>query len=187
MAMFAPVAKSTNTVIEAEAANQIGPLLQAKLQGQPLTDLGALFKIASGANRHQLTDFDNAANTNAGDPRLDAQLIFASRDGSKIGRYNDAIWANSDVDKFFEIALVRNEVLSPPSSTTTAEDGTETTVNPDETALYLAYTARIRWPAFVPDITSPRRALPFGFNASGSPRFDHSQKQVLFTSGVVFK
>ena len=60
-------------------------------------------------------------------------------------------------------------------------------VNPDDTAAFIAYTARIRWPAFVPDATptNPKRALPAGFNPSGAVRYDNSQKQVFFFSGVV--
>ena len=186
MGLFAPIAKSTSNVAEAEAATQVAGFLQTKLQGQSLTAVDALFKNAISATRHQLTDFDNAASTNAGDLRLDPQLLFASRDGTKIGSYNDPIWAGSDADKFFEIALIRNETLSPQASTSTADDGTVTTINPAATALYLAYTARIRWPAFVPDATVvPRRAVPFGFNAAGTPRFDHSQKQVLFVTGTI--
>ncbi len=188
--LFAPVAKSTGAVADAEAATNVAALLAAKLQGKPLVEVGALMKVATGTNRHQLTDAD-VANTAAGDPRLDTQLLFASRDGSKIGAYGDSIWGTgattTDVDKFFEIALIRNETLSPPPTTVTADDGTVTTVNPDATAVYLAYTARVRWPAFLSDATptNTRRALPAGFNSTGTPRFDHSQQQVLFFPGTV--
>jgi hypothetical protein len=76
--------------------------------------------------------------------------------------------------------------LSPP---TPAADpaATEPPANPDDTALFLAYTARIRWPAFVADATAtnPKRALPAGFNPSGTVRFDNSLKQVLFFSGTI--
>jgi type II secretory pathway pseudopilin PulG len=187
--LFAPVAKSTGAVVDSEAATNVASVLAAKLQGQSIATVGPLLKVATGPTRHQLTDADNAPNSTAADPRTDPQLLFASRDGTKIGAYNDPIWNLNgvavDTEKFFEIALIRNETLSPPSSTTTADDGTTVVTNPDDTAFVLAYSARIRWPAFVPDVTSTRRALPFGFNAGGAPRFDNSQKQVLFFSGTV--
>lgn len=184
--MFAPVAKSVSSLADAEAATNVASLLTARLQGQSIALVGKLLKVSTGQNRHQLTDADNNPNSPAADPRTDQQLIFASRDGAKIGLYNDPIWGPTDVDKFFEIALIRNEVLSPP---TPAADpaATEPPANPDDTALFLAYTARIRWPAFVADATAtnPKRALPAGFNPSGTVRFDNSLKQVLFFSGTI--
>ena len=186
--LFAPVAKSVGNLADAEAATNVASLLTAKLQGQPIPAVAALLKVSSGPNRHQLTDADNNPNSPAADPRSDPQLLFASRDGSKIAPYGDAIWIDpatrqpSDLDKFFEIALIRNETLSPPGDATATPP-----TNPDATALYLAYTARIRWPAFVPDATptNQRRALPAGYNPNGAVRFDNSQKQVLFFSGTI--
>jgi len=190
--LFAPVAKSVGSLVDAEAAANVADLVTARLQGQDLAAVGQLLKVSTGPNRHQLTDADNSPNTPAADPRLDPQLLFASRDGSKIGLYNDPVWIDpltrqpSDLEKFFEIALIRNEALSPPA-TVTDSDGVSTTTNSDETALFLAYTARVRWPAFVPDGTPTNRlrALPAGFNPTGTVRFNNSQKQVLFFAGTI--
>ena len=185
--LFAPIAKSVGRIQDADAATNVAALLSVRLQGQSLTEVGKLLKVASGPRTHQLTDADNNPNTAAADPRADPQLLFASRDGSKIGFYADPVWGPTDVDKFFEIALIRNETLSPLGTPATDAEGTTTTVNPDDTALFLAYSARIRWPAFVPDATPTnlRRALPAGFSPAGGVRFDNSKKQVLYFSGSI--
>lgn len=185
--LFAPVAKSVGSLADAGAATNVASLLTARLQGQAFSDVVPLLKVSSGTNRHQLTDADNNPNTPAADPRLDPQLIFASRDGSKIGAYADPIWGPTDAEKFFEIALLRNEVLSPGPSEGSDSEGAPTMIDPDASAIYLAYTARIRWPAFIPDPTptNPKRALPAGFNPSGTVRFDNSQKQVLYFAGSI--
>ena len=185
--LFNPIAKSVGSLQDAEAATNVAALLSARLQGQSLTDVGKLLKVATGARTHQLTDADNNPNSSAADPRTDPQLIFASRDGSKLGFYGDSVWGTTDAEKFFEIALIRNETLSPAASTSTDAEGNSVTQNADDTAIHLAYTARIRWPAFVPDATAtnPRRALPAGFSPAGGVRFDNSQKQVLFFSGII--
>jgi hypothetical protein len=184
--MFAPVAKSVGNLADAEAATNVASLLTARLQGQSIPLVGKLLKVSIGPNRHQLTDADNNPNSPAADPTKDPQLLFASRDGSKIGVYGDPIWGTTDLEKFFEIALVRNETLSPAAPAADPAS-TDPVVNPDDTALFLAYTARIRWPAFVADVTptNPKRALPAGYNPSGGVRFDNSLKQVFFFSGTI--
>ena len=75
----------------------------------------------------------------------------------------------------------------PPPATVIESDGVSTTINPDEAALFLAYTVRVRWPAFVADATPTNRlrALPAGFNPTGTVRFNNSQKQVLFFAGTI--
>lgn len=183
LGLFTPVAKSVGSIADAEAAANVAALINTKLQGQPFADVVPLLKISSGANRHQLTDADGTPNSPEADPRLDNQLLFASRDGLKIGPYNDPVWGRTDVEKYFEIALIRNEALLP-----LGDDGADPpTADPIATTLILPYNARIRWPAFVPDATptNPRRALPAGFSPTGNIRFNNSQKQVLFFSGVL--
>lgn len=183
LGLFTPVAKSVGTIADAEAAANVAALINTKLQGQPFADVVPLLKISSGTNRHQLTDVDGTPNSPEADPRLDNQLLFASRDGLKIGPYSDPIWGRTDVEKYFEIALIRNEALLP-----LGDDGADPpTADPIATTLILPYNARVRWPAFVPDATptNPRRALPAGFSPTGNIRFNNSQKQVLFFSGVL--
>ncbi|HVS51664.1 MAG TPA: prepilin-type N-terminal cleavage/methylation domain-containing protein [Opitutaceae bacterium] len=185
VALFAPVARSVSDSADAEAATNIAGVLGDYLQRQTLvahnfTLVAPLLKVST-AKSHQLIDADNNPNNTANDPRVDTQLLFASRDGTKIGGYTDQVWNDlvthqpSDAEKFFEIALIRNETLSPNDPAA------------DQNAIVLAYTARIRWPAFVPDATptNSRRALPAGFNPTGAVRFDHSQQQALFVAGSV--
>ena len=178
LGLFTPVAKSVGSLADADASAKVSDLLRAKLQSMGTDAVIPLLKN-SKAGGHDLTSTDAKPDY---DIRTDVQLLFASRDGTKIGSYSDTVWNDpvtrqpSDLDKFFEIALIRNETLSPVASDTATPP-----------PLVLAYTARIRWPAFTPDATPGNRrlALPTGANPTGTVRFDHSQKQVLFFAGSV--
>jgi prepilin-type N-terminal cleavage/methylation domain-containing protein len=190
--LFAPVARSVGNSSDAEAATRVAGALRTKLQSMPFADVVALLKTSNGA-KHALTDADAKPDYN---PATDAQIIFASRDGSKVGVYNDAVWKdaqgrNSDREKFFEIALVRNESVLPlpvapttPSDTTTPTEG-ETAPPPDPltTSAIVGYVARLRWPAFVSD--GGTGAIQVGANPAGAVRFDPSSKQVMFFSGAI--
>jgi type II secretory pathway pseudopilin PulG len=185
--LFTPVARSVTSSADAEIAARVADALRVKLQSQPFATVAGLLK-ESAATGHPLAVNDGRADY---DITKDAQLIFANRDGSKIGVYADAIWIdpvtkrNSDREKFFEIALVRNEAISPKASTTTDANGAEVTTQPDATAAVLAYTARLRWPAFISD--GGTGTIQFGANPTGSVRFDHSKKQVLYVAGSVLR
>jgi len=183
--LFVPVARSVSNASDAEAAAHLPTLLRAELTRRVIHDqsfhsVTALLKNST-ARSHQLTDADNNPNAPTSDPRRDPQRLFASRDGTRIGAYDDALWIDpvtrrpSDADKFFEIALIRNETLSPNDPAA------------DAAAIVLAYTARVRSPAFVPDPTptNPRRALPSGYNPTGTVVLDHGQQQVLHFAGAV--
>lgn len=182
--LFTPVARSVSGSAEAEAAARVADALRAKLQAMPVADVIALLKKSNGT-RHELTDADGRPDY---DPTKDAQVFFASRDGGKIGAYTDPVWGtrtalfNPDRDKYFEIALIRNEALTP-LATSNNTDPDATPVNPDETAFLIAYTARLRWPMFVPD--GATGATQVGSNPAGTVRFDHSVKQVMFFTGAV--
>lgn len=185
VALFSPVAKSVAGSSDAEAATAIAERLRDELTrrtlaAQSFAPVVALLKNST-ARSHEVTIADNAPGA-ATDPRADARLLFASRDGSKLAGYTDAIWIDpvtrqpSDADKFFEITLIRNDVLSPIASDA---------ITPPP--IVLAYTARIRWPAFVPDgtPTNSRRALPAGYNPTAAVVFDHSQQQTLHIAGAI--
>lgn len=181
IALFAPVARNVTSSADAESAARVADALRLKIQSLPFATVAGLFKESTGTG-HQLADSDAKSDY---DITRDPQLLFASRDGSKVGVYADAVWLdpvtrrNSDREKFFEIALIRNETISPKATTTTAADGTSVSTQPDSTAAVLAYTARLRWPAFLGDGTQ------FGANPTASVRFDHSRKQVLYFAGSV--
>jgi hypothetical protein len=185
MGLFAPVARSVSSSTDGEAAARVADALRTKLQTMPAADVVALLKNSTEKG-HELTDADARADY---DLTLDPQLLFASRDGSKIGLYTDAIWynptirSNWDGEKFFEIALIRNESLSPKPGTGSFTGDGSTTLSPDAAALVLAYTARLRWPAFVAD--SATTALQVGANPNSTVRFDHGRKQVLIIAGSV--
>jgi prepilin-type N-terminal cleavage/methylation domain-containing protein len=184
--LFAPVARSVADTSDAERAARVADALRLKLRGMTLPEVAALLKVGTPTG-HQLALADARADYELA---RDPQLLFAARDGTRLGAYADPIWVdaatrrNSDRDKFFEIALVRNEAVSPPASTTTDASGATVTVNPDATAPLLAYTARIRWPAYIGDGTATG-TMQFGANPSGPVRFDHGKKSVLFISGTV--
>jgi len=183
VALFAPVARSVAGSSDAEAAATVAERLRDELARRvavvgSFAPVVALFKNTTANGSHEVTTADNASSA-ATDPRRDTRLLFASRDGSKIAGYTDtAIWGTgqvNDAEKYFEITLIRLDALSP---NTTAADATSPT---------LAYTARIRWPAFVPDNApaNPRRALPAGFNATAAVVFDRSQLQTFHVAGSI--
>ena len=182
--LFTPVAKSVSTSSDLESAARVADALRVKLQTMRVEDVIALLKKSSGTG-HELSAADARPDYN---PAADAQVLFANRDGSIIAGYNDAIWgprtatSNPDREKYYEIALIRNEALSPLAAA--AEEGaTEPPPDPDATAFLIAYTARLRWPSFVRE--GPNGAAQFGANPTSTVRFDHSLKQVLFVSGSV--
>lgn len=186
LGLFAPVARTVSESADADRAARVADALRLKLRALPFADVIALLKTGT-ATGHPLTQADARADYELA---RDPQLLFASRDGTKLGPYNDPVWIdpvtrrNSDRDKFFEIALVRNEVISPPPSTTTDAAGATVTITPDDTATFLGYTARFRWPAYVSDGTATG-TVQFGANPTGTVRFDHGKKSVLFFPGTV--
>ena len=186
LGLFSPVARSVTSSSDSEIAARVADALRAKLQNTAFDTVAGLLKVSTSAG-HELAIADARSDY---DLTRDAQLVFANRDGSKIGVYADPIWIdpatrrNSDREKYFEIALIRNETISPKASTTTNADGTTTTVTPDKTADLLAYTARLRWPAFISD--GGTGTVQFGAN-SGTIRFDHGKKQVLYFAGSILR
>jgi len=129
--LFAPLARSVGANADAEAATNIADVIKAELmqrvrRAQSFAPVAAILKDAEALDREATTD-----------SRGDAQLLFASRDGSKIGEYGAAVWNGTDREKFFEITLSRNGAFSPPGD--------------DGKAAVLVFTARIRWPALVAD------------------------------------
>lgn len=179
IALFAPVASSVKDSADIEAALALAAPLRAELKRRAIVDGGldqiaGLLKKPAASGGHEIVEADANPNAASADPRTDVQLLFASRDGARIGGYRDPVWGNTDEEKFFEIAFIRNESLA----------ATDLAAEP---RVMLPYIARIRWPAFVPDPspTNPRRALPAGFNPNSTVRFDHSVKRVLFLAGSV--
>jgi prepilin-type N-terminal cleavage/methylation domain-containing protein len=185
VALFAPVARSVAGSSDAQAAATVAERLRDELSRRAtvagsFAPVVALFKNSTANGGHEVTTADNASSA-ATDPRRDTRLLFASRDGSKIGGYIDSVWIDpvtgqiNDAEKYFEITLIRLDALSP------------NTVAADAAASTISYTARIRWPAFVLDNASAnaRRALPAGFNATAAVVFDRSQLQTFHVAGSI--
>lgn len=181
LGLFSPMARSVSGSSEGEAAARLADALRAKLQSMPMAQVETLLKNSTEKS-HELTDADLRSDY---DITQDAQLLFANRDGSKIGLYTDSIWylpairANWDGEKFFEIALIRNEVISPKAAPVGGGTGTSATA----IAPVLAYTARVRWPAFVADTATT--AVQVAANPNSTVRFDHGRKEVLYFAGSV--
>jgi type II secretory pathway pseudopilin PulG len=176
--LFSPVAKSVGDSADAEAATRVADLLAVKLQTLGIDAVAPLLKV-SASSGHQLTLDDAKGNYN---PATDTHLFFANREGTKIAPHDDlATWGidpatrrASEREMYFEIALIRNETISP----------LPTEAAPDALLPVLAYTARVRWPSFVA-LAGGSGSTQVGANPTGVVTFDHSQKQVLFFSGAI--
>lgn len=134
LGLLGPTSKSITEVKDVGDANRIISTVQSELQRLPFTDVIAYLKTAAQI----------AAETDAYDPSTDARALFASRAGDKVGLFASPVWnqtgltaAERDGLKFFEISLIRNDTLSPVAN--------------DTTAGYLAFTIRLRWPAYLPN------------------------------------
>lgn len=156
LALSAPVSRSISTTADSETALRVAERAMAHLRARPFQEVRALLKTES-AFRAQL------AEERAGgyDPLGDAQVLFASADGTRLSAVGD-----SEADKYFEVLLVRNESLSPVSG--------------DEHAALLAFTMRVRWPTQV--LAGGTVVRP---GASSDGRWDHSQKETLFVAAGV--
>lgn len=187
LGLFSPIARSVSSSTDGEAAARLADALRTKLQSMPMDKVVALLKNTTEKG-HELTEADARSDY---DIALDLQVLFASRDGAKIGDsadpiwYNPAIRSNWDGEKFFEITLIRNDALSPKPVTGTSPDSGGTTPNPDASATVLAYMVRLRWPAFIAD--SATTAVQVAANPNSTVRFDHGRKQVLFFAGSVMR
>jgi hypothetical protein len=121
LALFGSLANSVRANREAEVAACIADLLSSRLRTLPFETVVASLRTAAQP------DDDAAAGRD---------LFYASLSGDRIGLNDDPAWNRSDRDKFFEITLIRNEELSPPGR--------------DTEAAWIAFNARVRWPAFRP-------------------------------------
>lgn len=172
--LYAPVTKAVATVSDAEAAALVADAVRARLRAMPFDAALALVQEAADVRRK---DGDGTYNPNDG-TRYPA-VLFGKLDG-EVAVYNPAEnrrqWYDSrnrpvpNTEKYFEIDLIRQDALSPKSA--------------DATAAMVAFSIRVRWPAFV--LTAPNAAVQSAQNqGGGSVPFDHGRKQVLFYSGSI--
>lgn len=139
--LLVPITQSVADVRDTDDATRVVSTIQAELQRLPFLGAQSIqnaLKFASDV----AADDSNATY----DPSADNSILFASRGGDKVGFYNaSSVWdpdsslssTEEDALKFFEIVLIRNEAISRPVD--------------DNEAGYLAFTLRLRWPAFRPD------------------------------------
>lgn len=178
LGLFAPVSKSVSTVAEAEAASRVADAVRARLQALPFERALTLVQSVAAV---RTKDANGAYNPNDGTRY--PEVLFGKLSGD-VGVYealgNLSGWYDSTVpvaqlvdnaDKFFEIDLIRNETLSPATN--------------DPTAAVVAYTMRVRWPAFLRAASGAPVQVGANPAGGGSVPYDHSRKQVLFFTGSI--
>lgn len=170
LGLYTPVAQSVSNSAEAEAAARVTDTLLSRLQTLSFANVAALLKTDA-----ELQAQDARGNYNPNDG-ADTRVIFATLggeagiyDSTKKGWFDSNGKALADRDKFFEIALIRNDTLSPAAN--------------DESAALLAFNCRVRWPVFRPLATGG--GVQVRANQVGPVTQDHSQQQVMFFSGSV--
>lgn len=182
LALFAPVTKSVVNVGEVEAAARAADAVRARLLAMPFDAARALVQDPV-AVRAKDADASYNPNNGARAPSVlfgklngEVGVFRAAGQGGTAGWYtgNTTGTTNAtpmpDADKFFEIDLIRNTSLTPE--------------NADETAPLIAYSIRVRWPAFRP-VPGATTAVQIGTGSGGSVTIDNSKKQVMFFSGAL--
>lgn len=182
LALFAPVTKSVVNVGEVEAAARAADAVRARLLAMPFDSARALVQDPAAI---RTKDADPAYNPNNG-ARYPG-VLFGKLNG-EIGVYRAAAQGGAagwytgnttgatnptpmpDADKFFEIDLIRNVNLTPATA--------------DDTAPLVAYTIRVRWPAFRP-VPGATTAVQIGAGSGGAVTIDNSKKQVMFFAGAL--
>jgi hypothetical protein len=177
--LLSPTTKAVADVADNDAASRVVSIVQSELQALASSS-GGWANFTNTTNGYlrlaaSVSSFDDSISATAAPATYKAAYLaapyvfFASKDGGKVGNYASTVWGASgasdtekDKDKFFEITLIRN--WDTASST-----GLSSPTN-DSTAGYLAYTIRLRWPAFLP---------------SGVRVGDNSQKSVLIVPAAV--
>lgn len=174
--LLSPTNKAIADVADSDNATRVVNAVQQGLQqlasSGRFTTVGSVVGVGSSAINQSTSDglIWTTAPTDPADgtalPTSTTKLtLYASRDGSKIGLLGDtAVWgsaaATDHTQKYFEIILIRNTALSKNDAASTA----------DTASGYLAYTMRIRWPAYTPD---------------GNEFKIHTQKSVLIVPGAI--
>ncbi len=178
LGLYAPVTNSVAAVGDAEAAARVADAVRARVQALPFD--AALLLVQEVAD---VRAKDGAGNYNPNDGTKYPAVIFGRRDG-EVGIYGAnqgrGAWYDSgrvtmpDGDKYFEIDLVRSDALTPKTG--------------DAVAAFVAYTMRVRWPAFLPT-ANPATAVQIGAapGGGGAVPYDHGRKQVLFFTGSVLR
>ena len=188
--LLIPTSKNINDVRDADDSTRVVAAIQAQLQAMAETTAGWTLLTTGTSSVDRLLRLSAEVQTDDANTKFDsgatAYTLFASRDGSRVGLYSPAspnqnLWqgttpsgsnsTNFDGLKFFEITLIRNG---------DAATGLSPTSN-DGTAGFLAYTIRLRWPAYLSDGTH------FGKLATVPVTYNNSQKSVLIIPAAVHR
>lgn len=137
--LLAPIGRAVANNSDAEAASNVADLLKSELMrrvrgADSFAPVTLLFKSADAWSRETDSNIQN-----------DPQTLFADRAGTTIGSYDSPVWDAPEVARFYEITVVRNSSLSPAAN--------------DETAVMLAYTARLRWPVVASGASANQQTL----------------------------
>jgi len=165
--LLGPTNKSVADVRDTDDATRVVTAIQAQLQTLAQTSAG--WTTLTGTYLRSTTQVQNDDLLATFDPYTKAYILFASRDGSRIGVAGVTVWpgetqANSPL-KYFEIELIRN------GDSPAVGNGLSPAAN-DTTAGFLAYVIRLRWPAYLPN---------------GQRFTDNTQNNVLLVPGAVHR
>lgn len=171
--IMSAVGKSVSDLHESEKASRLVSVVQARLQAAGFTAIQGALKSDADISSEPAVYASGADPRQASNPYRfygseDGQIVAIYPTSVNEGHQNNDPWtlgrsgtsaAERDGLKFFELALVRNGTLSPNSgSALDADSG------------YLAFSIRVRWPAFLPN---------------GDRVTDNSQKNLLIVPASV--
>lgn len=180
LGLFTPVTKSVAMVTDAEVAARVADAVRARLETMPFPAAAGLIQLPADV---QAKDAD--PRYSLADPTKASRVLFGTLAGDVAFYDAEATppnWYRTDhsrtppravvlpnAERYFEIDLTRNEAISP--------------VTENALPSMIAYTMRVRWPAFVR--TSPSAAVQAGQTSGGAVAFDQSRKQMLFFTGAI--
>jgi len=180
--LLGPTNKSVADVRDTDDATRVVNAIQAQLQTMAETSAGWT-QLTSSTASVRLLRLSSEVTTDDTAPIKDLTTtdytLYATRDGSRIHIYKDSgtYWNGSspsdpttpipnwDGIKYFEITLIRN------GDYPAVGNGLSPAAN-DATAGFLAFTIRLRWPAFLPN---------------GQKFADNTQKSVLLVPAAVHR
>jgi hypothetical protein len=123
--LFTGIVDSVRHAEEAETGIRAAEALLGQLRARPFDEVANCLMTAEELQRLE---------SSSGNGILpDRRLFFANAAAAQVGQGADPIWRGRERERFFELALVRDEALSPRSA--------------DSEASRLVFTVRVRWPA----------------------------------------
>ncbi len=123
--LFTGISDAARLTGETEAGIRAVETLLGRLRARPWEEVADWLMTAEELRRMDSTE--------GSEPKTDRRLFFADATADRVGQDRDPLWSGREREKYFEIALVRDENLSPISA--------------DESACVLTFTTQVRWPA----------------------------------------